>query len=151
MRIGRAYSRCLVSRLADGMRSMPATLGAHLRYTSSDQPASASSRSGSGVDRKTRRCLEEFQPDQVERIVADATYAGDAIRIRAQELKAEACIKAINARSEPIDYDREHDKHRNVIERFLGRIKNFRRVATRYDEKPFNFAGFVWLAAWFYG
>jgi transposase len=95
--------------------------------------------------------LAEFQPAQVERIVADATYDSDAIRARAQELQAEACIKSINARREPIDYDREHYKHRNVIERFFGRIKNFRRVATRYDKKPFNFAGFVWLAAWFYG
>lgn len=95
--------------------------------------------------------LEEFRPDQVERVVADASYDSDATRARAKDLNAEACIKCINARREPIDYDREHYKHRNVIERFFGRLKNFRRVATRYDKKPLNFAGFVWLAAWFYG
>jgi putative transposase len=95
--------------------------------------------------------LEEFRPDEVRRVVADASYDSDAIRARTKELKAEACIKAIRARRVKKPYDKRHYKHRNVIERFFGRIKNFRRVATRYDKKPLNFAGFVWLAAWFYG
>ena len=34
-----------------------------------------------------------------------------------------------------------------MIERFFGRIKRCRRVATRYEKKAVNFAGFVWLAA----
>jgi transposase len=34
-----------------------------------------------------------------------------------------------------------------VIVRFFGRIKRFRRVATRYEKKAVNFAGFIWLAA----
>ncbi|MCX7410524.1 MAG: transposase, partial [Planctomycetales bacterium] len=32
------------------------------------------------------------------------------------------------------------------IERFFGRIKQFRRVATRYEKTLQNFAGFIWLA-----
>ena len=44
-------------------------------------------------------------------------------------------------------YDRQRYKHRNVIERFFRRIKQCRRIATRYDKKADNFAGFVWLAA----
>jgi len=44
-------------------------------------------------------------------------------------------------------YDKERYKNRNHVERFLGRIKQFRRVATRYEKTPENFAGFVWLAA----
>jgi hypothetical protein len=35
----------------------------------------------------------------------------------------------------------------NVIERFFGRIKQCRRVATRSEKKAVNFAGFAWLAA----
>ncbi|MEM7807007.1 MAG: IS5/IS1182 family transposase, partial [Planctomycetota bacterium] len=34
-----------------------------------------------------------------------------------------------------------------VIERFFRRIKECRRVATRYEKKAINFASFVWLAA----
>ncbi|MBI1310207.1 transposase, partial [bacterium] len=33
------------------------------------------------------------------------------------------------------------------VERFFGRIKQCRRVATRYEKTTENFAGFVWLAA----
>ncbi|HVJ67491.1 MAG TPA: transposase, partial [Caulifigura sp.] len=34
-----------------------------------------------------------------------------------------------------------------LVERFFGRIKQFRRVATRYEKTARNFVGFVWLAA----
>jgi putative transposase len=44
-------------------------------------------------------------------------------------------------------YDKRRYRNRNIIERFFGRIKQYRRVATRYDTKPENLLGFVWLAA----
>ena len=36
---------------------------------------------------------------------------------------------------------------RNIIERFFSKLKQFRRVATRYDKLLVNFMGFVKLAA----
>ena len=36
---------------------------------------------------------------------------------------------------------------RNLIERFFNKLKQFRRVATRYDKLLVNFMGFVKLAA----
>ncbi|MGE3243564.1 MAG: IS5/IS1182 family transposase, partial [Pirellulales bacterium] len=34
------------------------------------------------------------------------------------------------------------------IERFFGRVKQrCRRIATRYEKKAANYAGFLWLAA----
>jgi transposase len=38
-------------------------------------------------------------------------------------------------------------KERNIIERFFNKLKQFRRVATRYDKLLVNFMGFVKLAA----
>ncbi|RWK70276.1 MAG: hypothetical protein EOR50_33940 [Mesorhizobium sp.] len=38
-------------------------------------------------------------------------------------------------------------KERNPIERFFNKLKQFRRVATRYDKLLNNFMGFVKLAA----
>ena len=38
-------------------------------------------------------------------------------------------------------------KERNLIERFFARLKQFRRVATRYDKLLANFRGFVLIAA----
>ena len=46
---------------------------------------------------------------------------------------------------------RPHDKalykERSLIERFFNKLKQFRRVATRYDKLLANYAGFVQLAA----
>ncbi|TPI39399.1 transposase, partial [Mesorhizobium sp. B3-1-6] len=44
-------------------------------------------------------------------------------------------------------YDRDLYKERNRIERFFSKLKQFRRVATRYDKLLANFMGFVKLAA----
>ena len=48
-------------------------------------------------------------------------------------------------------YDERRYRRRNVIERFFRRIKQCRRVATRYEKKAANFAGFVRLAAFVTG
>lgn len=44
-------------------------------------------------------------------------------------------------------YDADLYKERNLIERFFNKLKQFRRVATRYDKLLTNFMGFVKLAA----
>ena len=38
-------------------------------------------------------------------------------------------------------------KERNIVERFFGHLKQFRRVATRYDKHIQNYMGFVYIAA----
>jgi transposase len=40
-------------------------------------------------------------------------------------------------------YDAELYKERNIIGRFFNKLKQFRRVATRYDKLLANFMGFV--------
>lgn len=91
--------------------------------------------------------LANFEPDQVGVIVADAAYDSDAIRRRGRQLKSKVCIKPHPGRTVKKRYDREVYRHRNQIERFFGRIKRCRRMATRYEKKAANYAGFVWLAA----
>ncbi len=80
-------------------------------------------------------------------MIADAAYDGDALRQRVRRLRAKACIKPNPTRKRKKRYDRQRYKHRNVVERFFCRIRRCRRVATRYEKKPENFAGFVYLAA----
>lgn len=113
-------------------------LGRLLRFTLTPGPRNDST--------QAEALLAEFEPDQVEHVVADASYDSDAIRARVKQLHARACIKCIRARRVGKRYDKSRYKHRNVIERFFGRIRRFRRVATRYDKKPLNFTGLIWLA-----
>lgn len=82
-----------------------------------------------------------------EHVIADAAYDSDAIRRQVRRMKAKACIKPNPTRKRKKRYDRKRYQHRNVVERFFRRIKDCRRVATRYEKKARNFAAFVWLAA----
>lgn len=91
--------------------------------------------------------LEKFQAGEVGTIIADAAYDSDAIRQRGRRLKAKVCIKPNPTRKVKKRYDKKTYKRRNQIERFFGRLKRCRRIATRYEKKPANFAGFIWLAA----
>ena len=48
------------------------------------------------------------------------------------ERKTEAVIPSTASRKQPFPLDREVYRQRNVIERMFGRLKDFRRIATRY-------------------
>lgn len=63
------------------------------------------------------------------------------------ETGAEIVIPPKRNRKVQRDYDAELYKERNQIERFFNKLKQFRRVATRYDKLLENFMGFVKLAA----
>jgi transposase len=91
--------------------------------------------------------LEGYKRGEVGCVIADAAYDGDEIRKRVRGLRARACIKPNPTRKVKKRYDQVRYTHRNVVERFFGAIKRFRRVATRYEKKAENYLGFVWLAA----
>jgi transposase len=61
--------------------------------------------------------------------------ACDADRIRGYlTFHAAAVIPSKASRTVPIPYDRYIYKERHLVECFIGKIKHFRRVATRYDK-----------------
>jgi transposase len=45
------------------------------------------------------------------------------------------------------DFDHEAYRRRNLVERLVGRLKRFRRVATRYDKLAAHYLAFVQLAS----
>ena len=52
-------------------------------------------------------------------------------------------------RTEPLDYDTELYKLREKVERFFNNLKQFRRIATRYEKLSQTFLAFIHLvAAW---
>ena len=93
---------------------------------------------------RTPALLDGLRPRHV---VADAAYDSDAIRERVRRAKARACIRPNPCRKRRKRCDRRRYRHRNVVERFFGAVKRFRRVATRYEKKAENYLGFAWLAA----
>ena len=75
----------------------------------------------------------------------------DSQPIRAQ-LLAQDIVPVIPPRSnrtEPIAYDHDLYKLREQVERFFNHLKQFHRIATRYDKLSRTFLAFVHLvAAW---
>lgn len=45
------------------------------------------------------------------------------------------------------DFDPAIYKHRNRIERTIGKLKQLRRIATRYDRLPANYLASLYLAS----
>jgi transposase len=80
-------------------------------------------------------------------VLADKGYDSAANRRAILRQGAVPCIPGRANRLETIDYDAHLYRERNVAERYFGRIKQYRRVATRFDKKAANFLGFVWLAS----
>jgi transposase len=60
---------------------------------------------------------------------------------------AEAVIPPRSNLRDQREFDRHLYKERNLVERFINRIKQFRRVATRYEKTARNFLAFVQVAA----
>ena len=52
-------------------------------------------------------------------------------------------------RKHPHSYDPEAYKQRNLIERIFFRLKDFRRIATRYDKGADTFLSAIFIAATF--
>ena len=80
-------------------------------------------------------------------MIADKGYDGDALVAAIRAGGAEAVIPPMRHRRTPRNYDRARYRERNVAERFWGKLKQFRRVATRYDKTARNFLAFVHVAA----
>ncbi len=57
------------------------------------------------------------------------------------------CIPGCKQRKATVRYDKRCYKHRNRIEIMFGRLKDWRRVATRYDRCPKVFLSAIALAA----
>lgn len=80
-------------------------------------------------------------------VLADKAYDSNALREIIQAMGAEAVIPSNRTRKIIISHDEAIYKNRNRIERCFGRMKHFRRFATRYERRTIHFQGFVHLAA----
>jgi transposase len=84
--------------------------------------------------------LEGINADAV---LADKGYDGNELIAHIQATGAMAVIPPKRNRVVQREYDRSLYKDRNVVERFFNRIKQFRRIATRYEKLARNYLSFL--------
>lgn len=82
-----------------------------------------------------------------KQLIADRAYDVRRLRDWLAERGCEAVIPPNPTRKHPHDYDRKAYKTRNLIERMFCRLKDFRRIATRYDKRADTFLSAVLIAA----
>src|SRR5262249_1789863 len=80
-------------------------------------------------------------------LLADRGYDADWIRALAATRGVWANIPPRCNRNEPICFSPYLYRARNLVERFFNKIKQCRRVATRYDKLAANYLAFIQLAS----
>jgi len=79
--------------------------------------------------------------------LADRGYDADWLREALEDKGISACIPGRKSRKKTVKYDKRRYKRRNRIEIMFGRLKDWRRVATRYDRCPETYLSAIALAA----
>ena len=74
-------------------------------------------------------------------VLADKGYDSDEF------IEAIAVIPPRCHRQAPREYDRELYKERNLVERFFQKLKQFRRIATRYEKLKRNYQSMLYLVS----
>ena len=95
-------------------------------------------RPGSGRGRPRRR---------PKRLVGDKGYSSRTVRRYLRRHGIGSTIPTKRNERPQRTFDRELYRERNQVERCINRLKQFRRVATRYEKLAVNFLAMVTIAA----
>jgi transposase len=82
-----------------------------------------------------------------ENLLADKAFDSDGFRAAVAERGAEAVIPSSRSRSQAIPYDKDLYKERNLVERFINKIKHYRRIATRYEKTALSYLSILFLVS----
>lgn len=97
-----------------------------------------------GAVKRQGRGRPKLYPQQV---VGDKGYSSGKIRRYLKQRGIEPTIahRSNEKRTEP--FDRLAYRERNRVERLINRLKQFRRVATRYEKRAANYLAMVFIAS----
>jgi putative transposase len=87
--------------------------------------------------------IDGYQPESV---VAEKAYDSDQFVKKIESKGTRVVIPSEKNRKKPRSIDLHIYKQRNLLERFINKIKKFRRVATRYYKTVRNFLAFIHIA-----
>ena len=102
---------------------------------------------GNASDVKTAPAVLDKAPGRVRRLIADNGYDADWLRQDLRQHGISVVIPGTRARKRKIRLDKRRYRDRWRVEAVFCRLKDFRRIATRYDKLARNFASALALAA----
>ena len=80
-------------------------------------------------------------------VIADKGYESNRVLAFIRDQGAEAVIPPKSNRRDHWEYDRGLYRERNLVERAFNKLKQWRRIATRYDRKSLYFLSALHLVA----
>jgi transposase len=83
---------------------------------------------------------------EFERVIADRSYDADDLLLVIAEKGAEAVIPPRRNRKESREYDKHLYKERHLVECFIGKVKHYRRIFSRFDKLDKRYLGFLSFA-----
>ena len=93
------------------------------------------------------KALDLIDGKDMQALIADKGYDANYVIEAADKVNAKSIIPPRSNRKIYREYDTELYKERNLIERMFNKMKNFRRVATRYDKLAISYIAFVFISA----
>lgn len=97
-----------------------------------------------GAIKRVRRGRPRLRP---KRLAGDKGYDSGALRTALRRRSIEPVIPSRSNRIRIITFDKARYRERNVIERCINRLKQWRRVATRYEKLAANYVAVILIAA----
>jgi transposase len=97
-----------------------------------------------GAVKRPGRGRPRIRPD---RVAADKGYSSPPIRRYLKERKIGVVIPTKADEVPDPAFDREAYRDRNVVERLINRLKQWRRIATRYEKRAANYLAMLTIAA----
>jgi transposase len=89
--------------------------------------------------------LTRLGPGQI--LLADRAYDSDALRQNVASQGAWANIKPMPGRVRIPAFSAFLYRYRNLVERFFGKLKHFRAIATRFEKHDANYLALIKLAS----
>jgi len=83
------------------------------------------------------------------RVVGDKSYASRRIRmyLRRKGIRYTIPHKSNEVHGRKASFDKEQYRLRNIVERLFNRLKQFRRIATRYEKRAENYKAMLVVAS----
>ena len=101
---------------------------------------------GPGEEHDVNRAEELLGSHEPDCVIADKGYDSDEFIAVVRQRGAEAVIPPRSNRRTKRRWNKRKYKSRNLAERFVNRIKHYRRIATRYEKTARNYLAFVHLS-----
>ena len=97
-------------------------------------------------DHKGARLMLDVLPP-AGMLIADRGYDSNWFRAALRARGVEPCIPSTRSRKKPIAHDRSIYRSRHKIENMFAKLKDWRRIATRYDRCAHTFFSAICIAA----